>query len=114
MQNDGKTRTICTPCNVHKQAKGVVMTEKLPKRIWVSPYAYSPSMPDDGVEFVRADRYAACFSAGCSLHHHLFKLTYALLNRPDIGESEREMADIIDDAQLALDKWNRFLDGEEE
>ena len=63
----------------------------------------------DDIKYVRADHYYACMEAGCSLNYHLFKLTDALLNRPDVGE--REIADTIDDAQLALDKWNRFLDG---
>lgn len=90
---------------------------KAPERIWlnwdIKVWGTARTYKDD-IKYYRADRYHACMDAGCSLHYHLFELTNALLNRPDISESEREMADMIDDAQLALDKWNRFLDGKEE
>ena len=78
---------------------------------WNRVYSYF-RRNDDDIEYIRADRYIACLDAAVSLHHHLFEITDALLNRPDIGE--REMADMIDDAQLALDKWTRFCDGKVE
>ena len=49
-----------------------------------------------------ADRYAALLDAAVSLHHWLFEI----VNDPGL--------DAPDDAQLALDKWDRFLDGKEE
>ena len=66
----------------------------------------------DDIKYVHANHFHVCFEVSVSLHHHLFKITDTLLNRPDVGE--REIADMLDDAQPALDKWNRFLDGNNE
>ena len=71
-----------------------------------------PNSDNVDIDYVRRDRYIALLEAAVSLHYHLFELTDTLLNRPDKGE--REIADMLDDAQPALDKWNRFLDGKEE
>lgn len=87
-----------------------------PTLIWIDPeesfYYLRKYKRDDDIFYVRADRFNACLDAACSLHYHLFEITDTSLNRPDVGE--REMAEMLDDAQLALDKWNRFLDGKEE
>ena len=89
-----------------------------PKYICIQHYfdAYNRAqsnsrMYDDDIKYIRADRYIACLDAAVSLHHWLFEITDTLLNRQ---VSEREMADTIDDAQLALDKWDRFCDGKVE
>ena len=89
-----------------------------PKIIYIQKYddAWNRSqsnsrMYDDDDKFYRADRYHACMEAGCSLHYHLFEIIKAE-ESSDVGCDEME--DLIDDAQLALDKWNRFLDGKEE
>ena len=93
------------------------MTE-LPKRIWVHIDGYhcitwsNYEEGFNGVEYWRADTLHACMVAGSSLNHHLFEITNALLNNPEV--TGREMADMLDDAQLALSKWDRFLDGKEE
>ena len=88
--------------------------KEAPKQIWLNDMMSwsAKKMYDDDVKYIRADRYIALLDAAVSLHYHLFKLTDTLLNRPDVGE--REIADMLDDAQPALDKWNRFLDGKEE
>ena len=92
------------------------MTDKeAPKRIWASEDSRqwsSIKFRDNDIKYVHANYQHACFQAAVSLHHHLFKITDTLLNRPDVGE--REIADMLDDAQIALDKWGRFLDEEEE
>ena len=91
------------------------MTEA-PLLIWIDPEQvknYTRKYKQAGdIKYVHTSYYHACFEAAVSLHHHLFKLTDTLLNRPDVGE--REIADMLDDAQRGLDEWNRFLDAEEE
>ena len=91
------------------------MTEA-PLLIWIDPeecLRYTRKYKQAGdFKYVHTDYYHACFEAAVSLHHHLFEITNTLLNRPDVGE--REIADMLDDAQPALDAWNRFLDGKEE
>lgn len=57
------------------------------------------------IKYYRADTYHACMEAGMSLDYHLHKITSAVRNNP-------EFADMLADAQPALDKWDRFLDGE--
>ena len=87
---------------------------EVPKNIWLNPEYMvwrSKKVDDDDIKYIQHDRYIACLDAAVSLHHHLFEITDTLLNRQ---VSEREMADTIDDAQLALDKWNRFCDGKVE
>ena len=88
--------------------------KEAPKTIWITlnSYVRQKKLRDNDIKYIRADHFHACFEAAVSLHHHLFELTDTLLNRPDVGE--REIADMLDDAQIALDAWNRFLDGKEE
>ena len=85
-----------------------------PLLIWIDPeesfYYLRKYKREDDIKYVHANHFHACMEAAISLDHWLFEITNTLLNRPDVGE--REMADMIDDAQLALDKWNRFLDGD--
>ena len=59
----------------------------------------------DDVKYIRADRYTALLEAAVSLHYHLFKI----MNNENPFNHE-----LFEDAQLALDKWDRLLDDEEE
>ena len=102
-----------------------VKTSEFPKRIWLradEKYTNASSLcirlseskhNSTDVIYHSADAYHACLDAACSLNYHLFEITNTLLNDPVTIHNEREMADMLDDAQLALDKWNRFLDGNE-
>jgi len=92
------------------------MSDKLeaPKRIWVDPdeanyYVEMYKFPDD-VKYIRADRYTALLEAAVSLHHWLFELKKEV--EQDLIDDEEFQ--ILQDAQLALDKWDRLLDDEEE
>ena len=65
-------------------------------------------MNDDDTKYYRADSYFACLEAGCSLNYHLYKIMDALTNQSaDFNEFEK----MLEDAQPALDAWNKFLDG---
>jgi len=85
--------------------------DQMPERIYIDlcdgAWSADKIYSSDNVEYVRADRYTALLEAAVSVNHHLFEITDTLLNRQI---SEREMADMIDDAQLALYKWIRFCD----
>ena len=90
----------------------MVNKTEAPKQIWLNDMmSWSvKKMYNNDIKYVRADSYHACMEAAISLDHWLFEITNTLLNRPDVGE--RETADMLDDAQPALDAWNRFLDGD--
>ena len=93
-----------------------------PKQIWLHHYDdrwnTSISFEDLGgneIKYVRADRYGALLEAAVSLHHWLFEVVDKIV--PIMGEyvtAPKEHDDIAESAQLALDKWDRFLDGKEE
>ena len=80
------------------------MTEA-PKTIWIptnAAYLILLAKKDsDTYKYIRADRYHACLEAAVSLHHWLFELVH-----------HEHTPEVYADAQLALDKWNRFLDGD--
>lgn len=64
--------------------------------------SYAP-INDTSIKYVRADTFHACMEAGCSLHHWLFEMV-----------NLEPTPEVYADAQLALDKWDRFLDGAKE
>ena len=83
-----------------------------PKTMWITPHDgwSSPERTtSNAVKYYRADVHHACIEAGCSLNYHLFEIQSALLT----GANTARLKDLLIDAQPALDKWNRFLDGKE-
>ena len=80
---------------------------------WNEGHSYS-RMNEDDIKYIRHDSYAALLEAAVSLHHWLFELLDKEIVTPancyPEGSDTRE---VIESAQLALDAWNRFLDGEE-
>ena len=87
---------------------------KAPKYIWIdtdeSFYYVDIYKRDDDIKYIRADRYTALLDAAVSLHHWLFELRKLC----DDGVHRCYKTEMLEDAQLALDKWNRFLDGKDE
>ena len=96
----------------------MVYKPEAPKKVWIyrakcGGWSWSAiRVRKDDIEYVPADTFAACLEAGRSLNRRLFELTEMLLDNPEA--TGREIADALDDAGLALDKWNRFLDSKEE
>ena len=87
------------------------MTDKeAPKNIYLHNHddafnraiSYTP-INDTSIKYVRADRYAALLDAAVSLEYWLCEIVHGA-----------ESSSICYDAQLALDKWSRFLNGKEE
>ena len=89
--------------------------ETMPDRIYIDlcdgAWSADKIYSSDNVEYIRADRYAALLEAAVSLHHWLFKIrrTYARLGNPSYHGRK-----MLDDAKLALDKWDSFCDGKVE
>ena len=85
--------------------------KEAPKTIWITlnSYVRQTKMRDNDTKYVRADTFHACMEAGCSLNYHLFEIQSSLI----AGATVDALKDLIIDAQLALDKWNRFLEEEE-
>ena len=92
---------------------------KAPKYIWIdtdeSFYYVDIYKRDDDIKYIRADRYTALLDAAVSLHHWLFEMKKKFV--PFISAdvlTQEDYNDIMESAQLALDKWNRFCDGKDE
>ena len=96
--------------------------EEAPKYIYLHNHddafnraiSYTP-INDTSIKYIRHDRYIALLDAAVSLHHWLFEVVDKIV--PIMGEyvtAPKEHDDIAESAQLALDKWDRFLDGKEE
>lgn len=76
---------------------------------WDFTITWAEKQEDDtDIKYIRADRYTALLDAAVSLHHWLFELVKTY----DDGIQRSYEREMLDDVQLALDKWNRFLDGD--
>lgn len=88
-----------------------------PKRIWLQDDGdcitwCSSKDGDDDIKYYRADRYDALLDAAVSLHHWLFELLDKEIVTPANCYPEgSDIREAIESAQLAIDKYNRFLDG---
>jgi hypothetical protein len=92
---------------------------ELPKRIWISKDKDSHDkwssikFQDDDIKYYRADRYHALLDTAVSLHHWLFELLDKEIVTPASCYPEgSDIREAIESAQLAIDKYNRFLNGD--
>ena len=59
---------------------------------------------DDDIKYIRADRYTALLEAAVSLADVLWRVVSV----------EVVTSELLEDAHLSHEKWNRFLDGKTE
>lgn len=86
---------------------------EMPKQVWIERNTVIARLMairtnDNEVKYIRANRYNALLDAAASLHHWLFEMVKTY----DYGNPRSFERDMLDDAQLAIDKYNRFLDGD--